>query len=153
MLRKHNEPKRAATSEDAPPASLWHAMQQRQRPSSSSSEEAEQGSSAGHNNNAWLENGTGDLFDTGYGPGRAAGWHVAQPTAETLHATAEEQRRQATVLDAQVDEGDTMVGDVAAAGLAASSAAGKSRKGPGIMSEGSETSSSMMGNLMNTMRR
>ena len=118
---------------------------------SSSSEEAEQGTPVGHI--AWRESGTGDLFDSGYAPGRAATWHVAQPTAATLHGPSEEQRRQTAVLEEQAVEGNPVVGDVATAGLAAASAAGRSRKGPGLVPEGSETSSSMMGNLMNTMRR
>ena len=104
LLRKHNEPKRAATSEEAPPASLWHAMQQRQRPSSSSSEEAEQGTPA--RDSAWREDGPGDLFDSGYAPGRAATWQLTQPAAATsLHVPVEEQTTQANVRGEQADGG------------------------------------------------
>ena len=151
VLRKHNEPKRDTAREDAPPASLWHAMQQRQRPSSSSSEEAEQGTPASHS--AWRDDSTGDLFDSGYAPGRAATWHVSEPAATALHAPVQEQTQQAAVLGERKYEGDAMGEDVPAAGPIAANAASRSRRTIGLVPEGSETSNSMMGNLMNTMRR
>ncbi len=152
LLRKHNEPKRAATSEEAPPASLWHAMQQRQRPSSSSSEEAEQGTPA--RDGAWREDGTGDLFDSGPAPGRAAAWQLTQPAAAvSLHIPVEEQTRQATMPGEQLNGGDPLIRDGAAAGPAAVAAASRSRKTPGLVPEGSETSNSMMGSFMHTVRR
>jgi len=152
ILRKHNEPKRAATSEIVPPASLWHAMQQRERPSSSSSDEAEQGTPAAPS--AWLEDGTGGLFDSGHAPARAASWQLTQAQSRAIHVPTEERRRQIVVLEAPDDEEDASSSeDGRATGAAAEEAAGKRRRSPGLVPEGSEPSSSMISNLMSTMRR
>lgn len=148
ILRRHNEPSRTAAGEDAPPASLWHAMQQRQqRASSSDSEQGEQGVPA--KPSTWLEDGAGSLFDSGSAPFRSAPWqqaHVADVAA--VHSPLAQPERQ--TLAQKLHRGQE---DAGASGGAEEALAGKQRHSPGLGPERSEPSNSMMGNLMNTMRR
>ena len=48
---------------------------------------------------------------------------------------------------------DAVITDNAAVGPAVATAASRSRKSPGLVPEGSETSNSMMGSFMHTVRR
>ena len=147
ILRRHNGPSRTAAGEDAPPASLWHAMQQRQqRASSSDSEQGEQGMPAGPS--TWLEDGAGSLFDSGSVPVRSAPWQQARVDLAAVHSPlAQPERRR---LAQKLHRGQE---DAGASGGAEETLAGKQRHSPGLEPERSEPSNSMMGNLMNTMRR
>ena len=147
ILRRHNEPSRTAAGEDAPPVSLWHAMQQRQQHASSSdNEEGEQGLPAGRS--TWLEDGTGSLFDSGSDPIRSAPWQQAQADVAAVHSPLAQPERQR--LAQKLHRGQE---DAGASGGAEEAIAGKQRQHPGLGPERSEPSNSMMGNLMNTMRR
>ncbi len=147
ILRRHNEPSRAVTGENAAPASLWHAMQQRQqRPSSSDSNEGEQGVPVGPS--GWLEDGSGSLFESGSAPVRPAPWQQARADVVAVHSPLAQPGRQdfAQNFHGGPEEGGAFSG-------AGEALAGKQRHSPGLGTECSEPSNSMMGSLVNTVRR
>ena len=153
ILRRLNEPRRAASGAEAPPASLWHAMQQREAPGSSSSEEGEQGAPQG--SSAWLEDGAGGLFEPSHTPARAPWRQLPPPQITDVHAPAIIPGRHRAVQEEHdgVDDEEAGGEDSTEAGYSADASSSIPRHSGRPGPERSELSNSMMGNLMNTMRR
>ena len=155
ILRKHNDPRRAAAHTEAGPASLWHAMQQREDTGSDGSDDSEQATPLGQE--PWLENASGGLFSSGHAPTRSPAWQHPQPDTAHMHSPRNGPSRQAT--QQEEESGEEVMGrqDATERGVteeaAAAGAAGRLKSSPMTGPEHSEPSNSMMGNLMSTMRR
>ena len=155
VLRKHNDPRRAASPKEAGPASLWHAMQQREDPGSDGSEDSEQAMPLGQE--SWLEAGTGGLFSSSHAPKRSLAWQHAQSDTAHMHTPRDSLGRQASQQEEESGEEVTERQDAPELGVAevaaATGAAGRLKSSPVTGPDHSEPSNSMMGNLMSTMRR
>ena len=155
ILRKHNDPRRAASPAEAGPASLWHAMQQREDPGSDGSEGSEQATPLGQE--PWLEDGSGGLFSSGHAPTRLPAWQHTQLGTAHVHNPRDGPGRQAS--QQEEESGEEVVGqqDTIELGVteeaAAAGDAGRLKSSPVTGPDRSEPSNSMMGNLMSTMRR
>ena len=155
ILRKHNDPRRAASPTEAGPASLWHAMQQREDPGSDGSEGSEQATPLGQE--TWLEDDSGGLFSSGHAPTRALAWqhaqsdmaHMRNPRDGPGRQTSQQEEESGEKVEGQQDATELAVTEEAAAAGPAGRLKSSSVTGP----DHSEPSNSMMGNLMSTMRR